>query len=112
MTMTSRQVAVIDALRRAYRYKSVLVFGERAGALYVMVKDTNGDVILSVEIPDRQDPDRPDVGDRVQFITEHGQRYGLIVVYRDMNDTVGIVPDGLREIIWEHINSVEIVPGV
>ena len=77
--------------------------------VHAMACDDKNNVVLSVSVPDVRDPDRPDVGDRVAFMVKGQARYGLIVVYRDMNDTAGIVPDGERRIRWEHIANIELI---
>jgi hypothetical protein len=106
------QTRVIEALQRVYGKDDIVVVDARPAddVVYVMAL-RNRMTVLSVGIPSRQDPDRPDVGDRVQFedprVKEH--RYGLIAVYGDLEDTVGIIPDGDSILIWDHVNNIEIV---
>ena len=108
--MNVRQASVIQALQRVYGEDGILILDPDNDVIYALaVKD--GITVLSVGIPDRQDPNRPDVGDRVYFEYNKRHAYGLIVVYRDMNDSVGIVPDGTSELVWDHVSGIEIAGG-
>lgn len=106
--MNSRQAYVVQALQRVY--DNVVVLESEPGDDFIYVIMLNdGIAVMSILIPDRQNPDQPDVGDSVYFEYNKRMSYGLIVIYRDMDESIGIVPDGARELVWEHIRNVEII---
>jgi hypothetical protein len=107
--MNDRQASVVAALQRVYGETNMTTLEDDNGVVHVMTHNALGLVTMSLEIYPEQDPDRPDVGDRVAFQVGGQTRYGLLVMYRDVDDGIAIVPDGERNMIWEHVGGVEIV---
>jgi hypothetical protein len=90
---------------RVYPGEGALIVSddEARRVVHVMAQD-EGVTVLSTDVPAEQNPDRPDVGDRVRI----NDKYGLICVYRDGNDTIGVVFDGDDDLAWDYVDNAEV----
>jgi hypothetical protein len=111
--MTKRQGRVVAALNRVCGADKVMMIeADDTHILHIIAENDQGIATLSVEVAPYQTKGLIDVGDRVTYWKGgYGKRYGLIVICRDLNESIGIVPDGENKLIWEYIHDVEVIYG-